>query len=76
MALADWMTTLGMTRASVIERDGSLPLVFGEYDGAGQDAPTVLVYTHYDVQPAEKSDGWATEPFEPTEINGKLHHNF
>ncbi|KLU87230.1 cytosolic non-specific dipeptidase, variant [Magnaporthiopsis poae ATCC 64411] len=27
---------------------------------------TILVYGHYDVQPAEKSDGWATEPFDLT----------
>ncbi|XP_005177133.1 cytosolic non-specific dipeptidase [Musca domestica] len=33
---------------------------------------TVLVYGHLDVQPALKEDGWNTEPFELTEIDGKL----
>lgn len=33
---------------------------------------TVLVYGHLDVQPALKSDGWDTEPFELVEKDGKL----
>ena len=42
------------------------PLVVGAY---GRDAgkKTLLVYGHYDVQPALKSDGWATDPFELVE---------
>ncbi|XP_055908137.1 cytosolic non-specific dipeptidase [Eupeodes corollae] len=34
---------------------------------------TVVVYGHLDVQPALKDDGWNTEPFELTEIDGKLY---
>ncbi|MCU0475302.1 MAG: dipeptidase [Anaerolineae bacterium] len=71
--IADWMTEMGMTRAEIYEAEGRLPLVYGEWLGAGETAPTVLIYTHYDVQPADKSDGWDTEPFEPTERNGKLY---
>jgi acetylornithine deacetylase/succinyl-diaminopimelate desuccinylase-like protein len=35
--------------------------------------PHILIYGHYDVQPAQKSDGWKTEPFEPTLEDGYLY---
>ncbi|KAL6908920.1 glutamate carboxypeptidase [Trichoderma evansii] len=38
------------------------PVVLGRY-GNDKNKRTILVYGHYDVQPAEKSDGWATDPF-------------
>eukprot|EP00123_Amoebidium_parasiticum_P001548 comp12663_c0_seq1/m.7738 comp12663_c0_seq1/g.7738 ORF comp12663_c0_seq1/g.7738 comp12663_c0_seq1/m.7738 type:complete len:477 (-) comp12663_c0_seq1:246-1676(-) len=47
------------------------PVVFGHF-GLDPKKKTVCVYGHYDVQPALKSDGWNTEPFELTEIDGKL----
>jgi acetylornithine deacetylase/succinyl-diaminopimelate desuccinylase-like protein len=73
---ADWLETkmldLGMT-ARVIERSGSMPLVYGEWTGAGANAPTLLVYCHYDVQPAEMADGWHSDPFIPVEKSGRLY---
>ena len=39
------------------------PVVIARY-GRDKNRRTVLVYGHYDVQPALKEDGWATEPFE------------
>lgn len=39
------------------------PVVLARY-GNDKNKRTILVYGHYDVQPAERSDGWATEPFE------------
>lgn len=38
------------------------PVIVARY-GSSPDKRTVLVYGHYDVQPALKDDGWATEPF-------------
>jgi Cys-Gly metallodipeptidase DUG1 len=38
------------------------PVVFGRY-GDDPKKRTILVYGHYDVQPALKEDGWATDPF-------------
>ncbi len=68
--LKDHCLELGMTRVEVFETPGH-PIVYGEWLGAG-DAPTVLIYGHYDVQPAEKEDGWDTEPFEPVVVNGNI----
>ncbi|KAI0881717.1 uncharacterized protein GGS22DRAFT_55341 [Annulohypoxylon maeteangense] len=38
------------------------PVILARY-GSDKNKRTILVYGHYDVQPAEKSDGWSTEPF-------------
>ena len=35
-------------------------------------APTVVIYGHYDVQPAEPLDAWATPPFEPLVVDGRI----
>lgn len=40
---------------------------------AEPDKPTLVVYGHLDVQPAAKEDGWNTEPFTLTEVEGRLH---
>ena len=51
---------------------GGHPVVLGEWLGAGEDAKTVLVYGHYDVQPAEPLDLWQSPPFEPVLRDGKI----
>ncbi|MCA9948663.1 MAG: dipeptidase [Anaerolineales bacterium] len=73
---AEWLVThmhdLGLQNAQVMPTAG-YPVAYGEWLGAGQDKPTVLVYGHYDVVPAEMDDGWHTPPFEPTVKNGKIY---
>jgi acetylornithine deacetylase/succinyl-diaminopimelate desuccinylase-like protein len=41
---------------------GGHPMLHGRFDQSA-DYPTVTVYNHLDVQPAERADGWTTEPF-------------
>ncbi len=73
---AEWiaakMRAIGLT-AELIEMDeGNHPVVLGTWDGAGASARTVLIYCHYDVQPAVVADGWDSEPFEPVEKDGQI----
>lgn len=49
------------------------PVIVARY-GASPDKRTILVYGHYDVQPALKDDGWATEPFALTiDAKGRMY---
>ncbi|HKJ02300.1 MAG TPA: dipeptidase [Longimicrobiales bacterium] len=51
-------------QAELVETEGH-PLVLGRYQ-VGPDAPTLLVYAHYDVQPADPLGEWRSPPFELT----------
>lgn len=51
----------------------ALPKVVTAVFGSDPSKHTVCVYGHVDVQPAKKEDGWATDPYNLTDINGNLY---
>ncbi len=69
--LADRLADAGMV-SEVVETEGH-PIVLAEWRKAGPDAPTVLIYGHYDVQPPEPLELWTSPPFEPTERDGRIY---
>jgi acetylornithine deacetylase/succinyl-diaminopimelate desuccinylase-like protein len=62
--VADELTRIGAEHAQLHET-GRHPIVTADWLHAGSDRPTVLVYCHYDVQPADPLDEWRRPPFEP-----------
>jgi cysteinylglycine-S-conjugate dipeptidase len=71
-ATADLLRTAGLDDVQLLEVDGAPPYVTGAWLGAGDDAPTVLLYAHHDVQPVGTADRWSSRPFEPVERDGRL----
>jgi len=61
--VASQLNAIGMQRVNIFPTNHH-PVVFGEWLGA-EGAPTVLIYGHYDVQPADPVDLWKTDPFTP-----------
>ena len=68
--VAEKMKSAGLS-ASVIDTPGH-PVVLGEWREAGPEAPTLLIYGHYDVQPPEPLDEWLSPAFEPTVRDGNI----
>ncbi|QDZ01873.1 dipeptidase [Nitratireductor mangrovi] len=69
---AEWLVkdleSMGFS-ASVRDTKGH-PMVVAHHDGATPDAPHVLFYGHYDVQPVDPLDLWQDDPFAPAVKNG------
>lgn len=72
---AEWVAaqlrTLGFSNVAVMPTAGH-PVAYGEWLGA-PGKPTVLIYGHYDVQPADPLDEWVTPPFEATRKGDELY---
>jgi len=71
---AEWLSWLFKQNgfeSQIFEGNGN-PVVYASYQ-VDPAFETVMIYGHYDVQPAEKEDGWKSEPFEVTERDGRLY---
>ena len=70
MWVKEFLAEAGFSTA-VWETQGH-PVIFAEWCKAGPDAPTVLIYNHYDVQPVDPLELWQSPPFEPTIRAGEI----
>lgn len=75
LACVDWllaeMKGIGLENCRALNTEGN-PIVYGDWLGAGDDKPTILIYAHYDVQPVGAASLWRTDPFEPTVVEDRL----
>jgi len=69
--LADHLRRVGLDDVAIIPTAGS-PIVYAQWTQL-PDRPTVLIYGHYDVQPADDADTWRSPPFDPTVHRGAVY---
>lgn len=62
--LKEQFTEFGATTSRILTTDAANPAVYAVFPGQSADAPTLLFYNHYDVQPAEPLDLWRSDPFQ------------
>ena len=69
---AEWARDLlaEMGFAARLSETSGLPGVIATHHGAGPEAPHVLFYGHYDVQPADPLELWNSDPFDPQLVDG------
>ena len=65
------LTRAGIENVQMFPTAGH-PVVYGDWLNAGPDQPTVLIYGHFDVQPAEPFDLWHSPPFAPEVRDDKV----
>ncbi len=70
---ADWLADQlkGLGYEAEVRVTPGHPIVVGHAKAKRKDAPHVLFYGHYDVQPPDPLDLWETEPFDPRVAEGK-----
>jgi acetylornithine deacetylase/succinyl-diaminopimelate desuccinylase-like protein len=68
---ADEMRRIGLHNVRLVDTPGN-PVVYGDWLAA-PDAPTILFYGHYDVQPVDPLELWDSPPFEATIRDGEIY---
>jgi len=71
-ATVEVLKQYGLQDVHLIDIPGGYPVVYGEIQ-APLGAPTIMMYAHYDVQPAQREDGWDTDPWMPLEKGGRIY---
>lgn len=72
-ATAEALSTAGLEKVEIIQlAEGVHPYVYAEWIHK-PEAPTLLLYAHHDVQPPGREEKWNSNPFIPTEKNGRLY---
>ena len=70
----DWLVKLlkqNKFKVNIFDKYAN-PIILAEYN-VSKNAKTVLIYGHYDVQPANKEDGWQSDPFVLTKRDNKFY---
>ncbi|MFK8910385.1 M20/M25/M40 family metallo-hydrolase, partial [Streptomyces sp. YS-3] len=70
--VAELLRDAGVPQVERLDLPGTAPVVYGRVPAPTPDAPTVLLYGHYDVQPPGDQTLWLSPPFEPTPVEGGL----
>ena len=70
--LAERLKKAGLTTVETWPTAGHAA-VYADHLEAGEYAPTILIYGHYDVQPPEPLEKWSTPPFTPTVVDGRVY---
>ena len=71
--VADRFAGVGFSDVDLVETPDGSAAVVGSRPCGDPDAPTVLLYAHYDVQPPLDEAAWQTPPFRLTEIGGRWY---
>ena len=76
MRAANWVAmalrSAGVPTVDLLPTQGH-PVVYGFWPAEKPGIPTLLLYAHYDTQPADPLNEWTTPPFEPTMRDGRMY---